>query len=153
MNKKIKYFFCILLLILVVQIYSYEPPKWNMRPYSELLEDDSSELITKLKFLVSKGYCLSKKNAGFLTGEAYNMVYWEINDMGRIGYSFKEDGIIYTLYYALNKPDDPNYFTYAFFIIDDIIYWFFKVNFFLEYDIEKKWIKEDGSEIILKAWF
>jgi hypothetical protein len=136
-----------------MQIYSDEPPKRNMRPYSELLEKGSSELITKLKFLVSKGYCLSNKNADFLTGEAYNMVYWENNDMDRRGYSFIEDGIIYTLYYDLNRPDDPNYFTTAFLIIDDIIYWFFKVNFFFEYDIEKKWVEEDGSEIILKAWF
>lgn len=153
--RKVKCPVCILFLLIVVRaIYSEEPRLniWNTRPCSELLNQPCEQLIEKIKFLKSRGYWLSQKSPSFFSEQVYYMVYSEINDLGRIVYVNIENDIIYHFVYALNKPDDPNYLTIAFFKIDDTIYWFFKTNFFLEYETERTFTKSDGSVRTLKIF-
>jgi len=146
---------CLIIVLLVIPIKTLlsDGVQSNTYPRGKLLEDGSSEMVNAINFLESKGYSISKIKPSFFSQEAYNMVYWEKNELGYRGYSFNEYGITYTLVYALNKPEDPNYFVFASFISENVIYWFYKVNFFLECDIERKWVDKDGSEEILKMFY
>jgi hypothetical protein len=124
----------------------------NMYSTAEIISQTNA-LRKKIDFLQEKGYVLSRKIPEAFLREAYNMVYNEINGDGFTLYVFEEDAVIYTVVYALNNKNDPNYFVIAHFIIGNTIYWFFKVNFFLEQVAEKSWEDGNGSKIRWKVFY
>jgi len=151
-SKMKKYLILIILIIVTKSVWSDEN---NLKSRNELL-NNSNKLIEKINFLETKGYILSKNIPTSFILDTYNMVYSEVNKIGRIRFGFDEDGINYDVVFALNMPNDPNYFVIAKFSIDNIVYWFFKINFFLEFNTEKEFmIEEDGiwKSTILKTFY
>jgi hypothetical protein len=113
------------------------------------LTERQNGIVEKINFLKSKGYSLVPIAPGFFDREIYTLVYYAIyENEGVLRYTFKDEGIIYTTTFLLDKPDEPNFYVTANFKEGDKTYWFLKINYFLEYHIIKNFINSENGEII-----
>jgi len=113
------------------------------------------EIQEKIDYLKGRGYTRVSMDPHFFDDEIFHMVFNNYGPDERYsGTGFSENDIWYSLRFSLNKPEYPNFYVAASFIVDDVRYWFLKINYFLEYNRIEEWFDiEPGNVRILLIFY
>jgi hypothetical protein len=121
---------------------------------TDSLEGLNQEEKSKIQILKKRGYSRTQIIPDFFREYIYSMVYYDNKRENAYSkYIFIENGITYTTVFNGNKPEDPNFFTTANFVINNKRYWFLKINFLLEYVRIEEWLNTDSNIISMYKIF